>query len=207
MSLNDLWQVFWIALRILAAVAGAFVGWLTTGHLVRLLVRLAFQRPTPRPILAVARVVGAVLVGLLVYYYFPGGSGGWGFGGGGPGGGGSGKGGNGTGTTATAATGKNATMKAAEPTVAADTLIVEMLGGERYKGEGRFYLVRSKEPARTLQEVSELLQKNKGRYRKLEILIYPDSVAREHPAITQLAGLADRLGLTLSITRLARVIH
>jgi len=207
MALFAFFQVFWTAVRIIAAAVGALVGWLTVGLLVRLLVRLAFRRPTPRPVLVLARLVGAVVVGLLVYYYLhPGGEGGWGLGGGGFGlGGGSGPGklGTGTETTFKTTTEKQAAVKASEPAAAPDTLTIEMLGGSRYIGEGRYYLIRGKEPARTLQEVTELLQNNQGRFRKLEILIYPDSVAREHAATTQLAGLADRFGLSLSITRIS----
>jgi hypothetical protein len=208
MALIDIFQAFWMAVRIFAAVAGAFVGWLIMGYAVRLLVRLAFHRPTPRPVLTLARILGAIAIGLLVYYYLhPGGSGGWGLGGGGFGlgvGGGPGKGGSGTGTPATVTTEGNATAKPSKTEVPPDTLTIEMLGVNGYKGERRFYLIGGKEPARTLQEVTELLQKNQGRYRKLEILIYPDSVAREHPATSQLAGLADRFGMSLSITRVSQ---
>jgi hypothetical protein len=204
-------QIFWLVVRILAALAGALVGWLITGFLVRLLVRLAFHRPTPRPVLALLRLGGAIVVGLLVFYYLhPGGSGGWGLGGGGfglGGGGGQGQAGTGrdSGSTARASTQKTDVGKGPTATVAPDTLPIEMIGGDRYKkagGEGRYYLIGGKEPARTLEEVKELLQKNKGRYRKVEILIYPDSVASPHHAISQLEALAERMGLSRSITKL-----
>ena len=79
-----------------------------------------------------------------------------------------------------------------------------MLGGTRYKGEGRYYLIDGKEPARTLPEVDDFLQKNRGRYRKLEILLYPESMASVTAPVTQLAELARRQGLSSSITRAVR---
>ena len=197
--------IFWTAVRILAALVAAFVGWVTVGLAVGLLVRLIFRRPAPRPAVFLARIVGALALGLLVYYFlYPGGVGGWGLGGGGfgLGGGGTGRNGSGTGTSATSTTPK--IDKASTHVESRDTLTIEMLGGERYKGEGRYYLVEGKAPPRTLDELTDLLKRNRGRYRKLEILIYPDSVAREHPATSQLAGLANRFGLSLSITRTTR---
>jgi hypothetical protein len=194
-----------VALRILAAVAGALIGWLTTGYLVRLLVRLAFRRATPRPVVFLSRLVGAAVLGLLVYYYLhPGGSGGWGLGGGGSGVGKNGTGSTGVQKTAKASTTKATTPRATEKTPAADVLTIAMLGGSRYKGEQRYYLVDGKQPARTLVEVKEYLKTNKGRYRRLEIVIYPDSVAREHQATTRLEELAQREGLLLSVSRATR---
>jgi hypothetical protein len=154
------------------------------------------------------RIAGAVAVGLLVYYFLhPGGSGGWGLGGGSFGLGG-GTGGTGTGTatgvTTRATTATTAASKTVSAPVAADTLTIEMLGGTRYKGEGRYYLIDDKAPARTLAEVEDLLKMNKGRYGKLEILLYPESMASVTAPVTQLAELAKRQGLSLSITRAAR---
>jgi hypothetical protein len=155
--------------------------------------------------LFLCRIVGAVVVGLLVYYYLhPGGSGGWGLGGGGfgLGGGGTGPGSGGSGTSAETRKADNA--RTTVKTVAADTLRIEMLGGGRYKGEGRYYLIQGKQSARNLEEVETLLKQNKGRYRKLEIVIYPDSVAAEHPATTRLSEQANQYGLLLSISRADR---
>jgi hypothetical protein len=208
-------SVLWLAVRIFAALAGAFVGWLLSAAVVRLLVRLAFHRPTPRWVLLLCRIVGAVLIGLLVYYYLhPGGSGGWGLGGGGLGlgGGGSGPGKSGTGVTATVRTAtekttteKIGTARSTEKTTLPDTLRVEMLGGPRYKGEMRYYQLEGKEPAQTLEEVEEYLKKNKGRYRRVEIVLYPDSIASEHPEIARFRQLVERYGLLLSISRATRV--
>jgi hypothetical protein len=209
-------QVLYVAVRIFAAAAGALVGWLVTGFAVRVLVRLAFHRPVPRPVLFLARVVGAVLIGLLVYYYLhPGGSGGWGLGGGGfgLGGGGTGPGKGGAGGTGIQATTRTT---AAEPGTAKstdrattaktrppDTLTIELLGGSRYKKDRRYYLVDGREPAKTLDEVEESLKRNKGRYRKLEIVITPESVASVHPAVTGLEELAQQHHLT-SVLRIVR---
>jgi hypothetical protein len=204
-----MFQIFWLAVRILAALVGAFLGSLLTGWVVRLTARLVWRRPAPWLVVVVARLAGAVAAGLLIYYFlYPGGSGGWGLGGGGWGLGGGGTGkvstGTGTGTPGTTAPEKQRPSMAATLAAAVDTLTIEMLGGSRYKGEERFYLIQGKPPARTLQEIRDLLQKNPQRYRKLEILIYPDSVAVEHPATSRLEDLARQLGLSLSITRISR---
>jgi hypothetical protein len=202
-------QVVWLVIRLFAALAGAVVGWLVTGLVVRVLVRLAFQRPAPRLVEFLARIVGAVIIGLLVYYYLhPGGSGGWGLGGGGLGlgGGGIGPGTSGTGlsTTARATTNKAGTAKTTTRAPSPDTLTIALLGGSRYPGEGRYYLIGGKEPARTLDEVAAYLKNNPERYRRVEIVLYPDSVAGAHPATTRLQELVERQGLLLSVTRAAR---
>src|SRR5262249_35470712 len=56
------------AIKVLAVAAGAFVGWLAGPSLVRILVRLAFHRDTPRPVQTVSRFGGAILAGFLVYF-------------------------------------------------------------------------------------------------------------------------------------------
>ncbi len=200
--------IFWTVVRVLTALVGAYIGSVVAGLVVRVLARLMTRRSAPRPIVALARVVGALAVGLLIYYFLhPGGSGGWGLGGGSFGlGAGPGKGGNaiGTGTTRRTAAEKAGATKTSPTTVAQETLTIEMLGGSRYKGEGRYYLIGGQEPARDLREVEDFLQKKQGRYRRIEILIYPDSVASVSSPVTQLAELAQRRGLSLSITRAAR---
>jgi hypothetical protein len=196
---------FWLVIRVFAGVAGAVVGWLFSGLLVRLLVRLAFHRPTPRPILLLGRMVVAVVAGLLVYYYLhPGGSGGWGLGGGGFGLGGGGT-GPGTGSSSTSAeTRKAETARTTAKASPADTLRIEMLGGDRYPGEGRYYLIQGKMPAQTLEEVESILKQDRGRYHKMEIVIYLDSVAEDHQAVSWLRSLAARYDLSLTTTRPGR---
>jgi hypothetical protein len=197
--------IFWTIVRVLTALVGAYFGSLVAGLVVRLLARLVSRRAAPRPVVGLARLAGAVAVGLLIYYFLhPGGGGGWGLGGGSFGlGGGTGKGRTGTAAATTAPTTaeKNNTAKTTPSTSAEDTLTIEMLGGARYKGAGRYYLIGSQEPARDLHDVEDFLQKKQGRYRRLEILIYPDSVASVSAPVTQLAELARRRGFALSITR------
>jgi hypothetical protein len=200
--------IFWTIVRVLTALVGAYFGSIVAGLTVRLLAWLVARRAAPRPLVGLARVAGAVAVGLLVYYFLhPGGGGGWGLGGGSFGlGAGPGKGGTGsvTATTAPTAVEKDKTAKPTPSTSAEETLTIEMLGGTRYKGEGRYYLIGGQEPARSLREVEDFLQKKQGRYHKLEILLYPDSVASVTAPVTELADLARRLGLSLSTTRAAR---
>src|SRR5438105_3154266 len=204
-------QFVHFGLRVLAGLAGAFVGWMFTGYVVRFLVRLAFHRPTPRPVLTLSRLLGALAIGLLVYYYLhPGGSGGWGWGGGGGGGSGSGQGSHG-GTASGKTTPDKSTRPAVEGTTqkapGKDTLVVELLGGSRYKGEGRYYVVQGKPPARTLKEIEALLKAGKERLGKLEIVIRPDSVSRSHPATTRLQQLADEYGLATVVPGPAPPLH
>ena len=196
--------IVWTLVRILATLVAAYLGSVVAGLFVRLLARLVLRRAAPRPLVGLARVTGAVVVGLLAYYFLhPGGSGGWGLGGGSFGlGGGPRKGGNGTTTQTTAD--KNGAAKTSPSTVVQETLTIEMLGGTGYKGEGRYYLIGGQEPARDLHEVEDFLQKKQGRFRRIEILIYPDSVASVSAPVTQLAELARRLGLSLSITRVSK---
>src|SRR5689334_18126058 len=72
--------VFWVV-RLAAGFGGALVGWFVTGPVTRLLYRGAFQRPAPGWLVSWARLGGAALVGLLLFYFLPLGGGrgfGWG---------------------------------------------------------------------------------------------------------------------------------
>ena len=73
--------VFW-ALRAAAGLGGALVGWFVSDPLTRLLYRAAFAKPPPGWVLPWAKLAGAILVGLLVFFFIPlgGGPGGFGFG-------------------------------------------------------------------------------------------------------------------------------
>src|SRR5947209_15607769 len=95
-------------LRVIAGVGGAFVGWFVSDPLARVTYRLAAGKPIPGWTLPWIKVAGAILVGLLVYFFIPlgGGPGGWGYGPGLGGGPGKGPGEGGTQTNGNAASGK-----------------------------------------------------------------------------------------------------
>jgi hypothetical protein len=189
LGLQDL--LFW-GVRIIAGLGGALVGWFIMPPLIRILLRLAFHKPAPNWVVSWLRLVGAVLFGIFVAFCVHLG-GGFGFGPGGGGGGygsGSGKngkGGDGTSKVADAKKVTDSSAKSAElENKARDSLPIELLGGQRYKGDERYYLIERKEPARTLAEVDEFLQKNPGKYKMVQIVLTPESVFEEHRAVTSL---------------------
>src|SRR5437899_1811015 len=56
-------------LKGLAVAGGAAVGWLGSGLLLRLLVRLSLQRSTPRNVVLPIRALGALALGLAVWVW------------------------------------------------------------------------------------------------------------------------------------------
>jgi hypothetical protein len=194
-------EVLYDLMRLFFAVAGAIIGWFITPPIVRLLGRLAFHKP-PAPILVrVTRVLGAILVGVLVFQFFPFGSGG---GGGGGSGGGTGAGvGNkkGNGSSQAAAGKKTEAAKKVEGPAPAgkEVLAIELIASKLYeKDSGRYYLLKGQEPPRDLDEIKQYLKANKDRLRLVNILLYADSVYEEHPAVTDLKEAIEALGLPWS---------
>lgn len=184
--------------RWLAVIGGGALGGVLGSLLAKLGVRLTGMRRKPPPAAVnILRILGAAVLGIAVYLlvFGPGGTGlglGPGFGLGGPGT-------NGT-ATGTApeiqprpATGTTGTAKEGRP-----VLTVEMLGGERYKGENRphldkdrdrFYLVEGE--ARTWDEVRQMIRQRKKELKELDIIIrQKGSVAEEHEAVQELKRLA-----------------
>lgn len=187
--------LFWV-FRVAAGLGTAFIAWLCLGPVIQLLVRAAFHKKLPNWAVAWLRLVGAILLGVLVYYYLPlGGGPGWGPGSGGPGAG------PGSGTADENKGGKqippgkqpeskSATKDSAE--AGTEILHIELLGGARYKNDERYYLLDRKEPAKTLADVDEFLQQNPGRYKIVHLVLTRDSVFEEHPAVTRLQRLAQQ---------------
>lgn len=175
----------YLLIRIAAAVGSAIIGYFVMGPALRLLYRLAFQRAVPGWALPLGRLAGAGLVGALVFFFLPlGGGPGWGWGpgwGAGPGDGAS-KGESGDKVKVTNGTKKSAVR---------EKLVIELLGGKRYLGEGRYYLIKSEPPARTLGEVEEHV-KDKADKLLVHLLITEESVAASHPAVARLRDLLQR---------------
>jgi hypothetical protein len=191
---TPLWALEWYdpaftAMRGAAAVGGAVIGWFLAGPACRLLVRAAFHKPTPPLAIYPARIGGAVVLGCLIFYYLPlgfGGSGGWGLGPGpGPGGG---KGSTGNASNGTA---KNSATHQEDPSPRREVLEIELIGGGRYKGDGKFYLLHRKEPPVTIREVEDYFQENKGRL-EVHIVLTSESVGQSHVAVQRLRNLADK---------------
>jgi hypothetical protein len=189
----DVTATLFCALRVAAGIGGALAGWFVTGPVVRLLYRGAFQRPAPGWVLPWARLGGAALFGLLLFYFLPlgGGSGfGWGPGaGGGPGLGP----GNGSGKLADDKTERvNKTVKNAGKDL--ESLEIELVGGTRFLGSGRFYLINRREPAMALEEVEDYFKKHQERLADyVTIVLTPNqSVDAGHPAVLRLNTIIEK---------------
>jgi hypothetical protein len=202
LDLSDIQGLIFFAVRIVLGIVAGVVAWLAGGPLVRLLWRLAFQRPAPRTSVTVGRLTLGVLLGVLTFLYFPIGGGGlgWGWGpgsgggpGAGPGPGGSALGGNGQKGQTRKIT---STARKGETTPEPGTLTIELVPSKRYQpGSYRYYLIERREPARTLDEVEAALKKDKGRWRLMRIIIPPNSAYADHPAVAALKELANHYGL------------
>jgi len=198
-------------LKVLAVAGGAAVGWLGSGLLLRLLVRLSLHRSTPRTVLIPVRALGALALGLAVSM--------WAFssGGAGPGLGGWFGSGQGGGQPSVAkgepgpSTEAPATHDAAPPKPAApeqppasaeDTLRIKILGGAQVKAE-RFYRIEGETDPRTLTELRKAIQARRQEAGKpplkgIVILVYSSSVARDHPAVRNLETWAKENGLSIT---------
>jgi hypothetical protein len=114
-------------------------------------------------------------------------------GGGGPGPGGPGAGGYAGGTEESSA-GSNSTAK--KP-AAATVLRVHLLGGQRVK-QDRFYVIDG-DPPRKWEELVEAItsrRKEDPSLKTIDIVIHPDSVDRDNPAVRQLQNWAKENDLT-----------
>jgi hypothetical protein len=190
--LHDLGEGVVLVLRIILALLGALLGWWLTSPLVKGISRLAFRRRPSAPVLTVSRLSGAVLVALALFYFFP-----LGFGGGGTGGGlgegvGTGSGAKGPGQGDGGRKDGKQKQPEVKPGESGETVRVEMILASRYeKNTGRYYLIESKAPPKTLEEVDQYLNDHKGRFRNLDIIIYANSVDPRHSAVQELEKLAD----------------
>jgi hypothetical protein len=86
------------------------------------------------------------------------------------------------------------------PPAANGIIRITLLGGTRVVG-GRYYRIEGDEAAHTLGEIKKIIkdQQSKGQVRVLELLIYEDSVARNHAAVQDLEQWARQNNLTVSI--------
>ena len=99
----------------------------------------------------------------------------------------------------------DAIMKTNQP--GSDALRVVMLGGDRVASQ-HFYLLEGDKEPRTLRDLQKAIQarqdeKDRPSLKSIEIVIYEDSVAQDHPAVRDLEKWARQndLGVTLSKPR------
>jgi hypothetical protein len=178
--------------KIIAALGGAVIGWLLAGPVVRLLVRGAFHRPASSGTVFAGKICGAGLVGTL-FFFLVGLGGNFGFG---PGGGGGGKGsGPGNGGNGSADKKDQGSDKKSDTSPKLRPILeIELLGGEHYKDDGRFFLLHRKEPALTLKEVEQYFQKNQGNL-EVRIILTAQSVSQSTNTVERLRMLADKYKL------------
>lgn len=194
-------------LKLLAVVGGVALGAFLGGLLAKMAARGAFQGKAPRLAVLALRVLGGATLGFLVWLWVAG-SGGWGPGGGGLfgfGGAGTEK-GSGTISTSqdTVSTALPPTKKTPESERLPETLRVEMLGGRRVKEE-RFYLLEGEKEPRTFTILRQTLAARKKQLDKrplkgIEIVVYDNSVAKDHPAVRDLEKWARDNDLEVTMT-------
>ena len=185
------------------------VGGFCGGILVKVISKLAFKKPASLDKVILARLVGCFGVGLAIWFAF--GSGGWGTG---SGSGGLGEGGGkiiGHNSAAEkesspsgAHQGPESSSPAAPAVVSAPrSARIEMLGGRRVV-QDRFYVIDEKMPALTLAELRQMLMTRKNQeiapIKAIEIVIYEDSVSKDHPAVRDLEQWASANGLRVTIS-------
>jgi hypothetical protein len=181
--------------KVIAALGGAVIGWFVGGPVIRLLVRGAFHRPAGSGTVFFGKICGAGLVGTLFFFLVGlGGDFGFGRGGGGNGSGtGTGNGGNGSGEKK----GNDSEDKKGDITPKLRPILeIELLGGDRYKDDERFFLLHRKEPALTLKEVEKYFQEHNDLEVHIVIRTAPEmSVSENSPTVIRLRKLADKYKL------------
>jgi len=181
--------------KVLAVVGAAAICGGLVGFVVRRLGRWLTFREVPRRAVMLFRALGAVAGGLAVWtmVFSPGGSGL--FGGGGDLFGGKG--------VATGKTPENSAASTPEPAASivpvADkrsTLRIVLLGGPRVAAD-RFYQIEGQAQPLNLVEVKKLLKAQVGLH-NIELMIYENSVARNHSAVRELEKWAEQNELAVT---------
>lgn len=191
-----------LLLRLLAVAGGGAVGAFGSGLLLRWLGRMAGGRQVPQPIMTFVRILGGITMALVVWMWAfgVGGSGfgtgeGWGLGSGQ----GTGPKSDATAPISTAYSSPDVKKNGAGANQTSESLHVEMLGGQRVQDE-RFYLVEGASQPVSLAELRRQIQGHEPPYRRLEIVIYEQSVAQDHPAVRELERWAKQHDLTVSLS-------
>jgi hypothetical protein len=184
----DLTTPFFSAIRIIVGLGGFFVGYLLSGPFWGIGYWLRYRKSIKATgLLFWAKLLSGVTLGTALYFFLP-------LGGFGPGGGGSGTGagkGNGTGPGIDNQPGKGvgSDPKKGPITSQRKVVTIELLGGERYKHDGRYYLIDRKEPAVAKEQVEELLKSDPNKL-EVQLLFTSQSVHTKHPAADAVRHLA-----------------
>jgi hypothetical protein len=197
LGLNEMAQ--WV-FKIIGAVGGAFIGWFLTDPLARVSYRLAFHKPIAGWTLPWLKLSGAALLAVIAFFLvsFGGGPGGLGFGPGLGGGAGKGAGEGGAGKDAVAQDeGKNVLPAKDKPvvpdkgkeTIVRKTVAIEVLGGDYYPGDNRWYVIRPAGKPMTPQEVETYFKDHAS---KLELHLVTTDESAEFGPIQELTALAAR---------------
>jgi hypothetical protein len=167
--------------RIIATIGGAVVGWFVCDPLTRLIYRLAYRAATPGPLLFTTKACGAALLGAAMYFIPLGGGGGLGSG---PGPGGLP--GKGPGPGGNDAPTKDAVAKDAKPLAkieqkadqARELVDIEILGGKRFKDDGklRYYHVKQTDATLSYVELRDYFSRHKGKL-NVRVVLTPDSAS------------------------------
>lgn len=203
-----------IALNLVLILVAGAIGAIFSGILLQLASRLSTRRKAPQVLVQLARVLGGLTCMVLAYLLLSTGGAGFGFGPGGLGFSGQGM-GPGTGTSTGKGTGSEVTHQDPpatkkekndpNPKVEPPAMLkVEMLGGKRYQPESnRFYLIEGEKEAKTLGELTAVIQERQKQpgFPGIEIVIYKTgSVAATHGAVKDLKERATALGLAVKTT-------
>jgi hypothetical protein len=188
---------------ILAVLGAAVVGALLGGWGINLSAKLIARRKAPRPIVLTIRALGAVACGLAVWLWlFGSGGAGWGRGGGGVGLGPGGSGADAE-SNSTAAKPRADNSDAPEVKNGADrTLRIEVLGDPRVES-GHFYRPEGDQRLYTITELSQLVKDRRREHsslNQLEVIIYKDSPAKDHQAVSAVERLAKENDMTVHLT-------
>ncbi len=203
LPLGGVTEIFYLGVKILAVAGGALAGFFLGPPVARLLVRLAFHRPTPPSVALVSRFVGAFVLGFLIYLIpIGGGQGGGGTGGGRGAGLGPGKDNPSTKDRGKPRPDKDRTTaktprKTEEPPP--HVLAVQILGGAAVK-QDRYYRVKMDGKAVDLtdegvRKIIEEDRKQGKRLQRLEIQMDDDSVDATSRVVTDLEEMGKHYGL------------
>ena len=186
----DLSTPFFSAIRIIVGIGGFFVGYIFSAPFWRFCYWLRYRRSiNTTGLLPLLKLLSGVTLALLLYVYLP--IGGLGLGGGGTGVGGGKGSGSGPGIDdqpGKGSVGPQTTVKGAT-TTQRKVVPIELIGGARYKGEGKYYLIDRKEPAVARDEVENLLKSDPTKL-EIQLLFTSQSVHVEHPAAEAIRTLA-----------------
>jgi hypothetical protein len=188
----DLSTSFYNVIRVIVGLGGFFVGYFFSSPFWRVAYWLRNRKSiSTTGYLFWLKFLSGVTLGAALYLFLP--LGGFGLGGGGSG---TGNGtGNGVGPGVDNAPGKGSvgspTTKTGTATSNRTVLVVELLGGDRYKNDGRYYLIERKEPAVDKAALEELLKRDPNKI-EIQLLITRQSISRTEPPARAVHSLASK---------------